>query len=291
MTADLSRPSARRPPGYRHRRRTTAAVLLALGFILSAIALGTGWWSVSGGGVNIYYTPGNSFSCSGAGCPTTLTYSVISSQMANLYSAIDYMIIVVVILAIIATAFAFLGAYGVTFGRGQLSLIVLLSVVAGVLSVAPVIYAALGQPAAFQAANGGCNGPSYCTSFFYGSYGTGASTFSYGPFVGWYAALVGFVFLIAGGALYSRTRTEPFTMDELAASAQLPVPGMVPGAPGGASPWAQPPAPAWPPPPPTPQPGWPPVQQGSAPPITCPRCGMTNASTATSCWRCQSPLR
>ena len=268
-------------------------MLLSLGFILSAIALGTGWWSASGGGDSIYYTPGSTFTCSGANCPTTLTYSAISSQMANLYSAIDYMIIVVLILAIIATAFAFLGAYGVTFGPGQLSLVVLLAAVGGVLSLAPVIYAALGQPAAFQAANGGCNGPSYCTSFFYGSYGSGANSVTYGPFVGWYAALVGFIFLIAGGALYSRTRTEPFTMDELAASTQLPVPGMAPGAPGGGSPWAQPPAAAnWPAPSsPTMPPSWPSVQQGSAPPVICPRCGVANASPATNCWRCQSPLR
>ncbi len=304
VTADLSRSGARRPTGYRHRRRTNAGIVLVIGFVLSAIALGTGWWSLSGGGETLSFTPGSSFACTGTGCPASSAYSMYSSQMSNLYGAIDYMIIVALIFAIIAAVFACLGAFGVAFGRGQLTLVVLLGVLAGLLCVAPAIYVVLAQPAAWGALAGGCNGPSFCSSFFYGSWTSGTTSLTYGPSIGWYAALVGFVFLIAGALLYSRTRQEPFTMDELAASTHPAVPGMTPGTfAGGGPPWATPPAPpqyppptgpppAWPPPPPpASQPNWPAAPPGSAPSMACPRCGATNAGTATYCWRCQSQLR
>lgn len=318
VTADPSRAAARRPPGYRHRRRTTGAIVLSIGFIFTALGLGLGWWSESGSGLSIFFVPGSTATCTastGSTCPTPLTYSSISSQMSTLYGSIEYMILAALILSVIAAAFAFLGAYGITFGRGQLNLVVMLGALAAVLCVAPVIYAAIGQPAAFQAANGGCSGASYCTSFFYGSMTSGGTTTNWGPYVGWYAALIGFIVLIVGAVVYSRTRTEPFTMDELASSFQAPAAG---GTPAGAPQWgaAPPQQPSYPPysgaqqptwgaPPPS-QPSWstPPAAPSSPPPAswpatgavaptatTCARCGASNATTAATCWRCQAPLR
>lgn len=276
VIADPSRPGARRPFGYRHRRRTNASILLTLGFVLSAIALGTAWWSISSGTTSQYYTPGQTYSCIGTGCAQTF-YSYtnsISAQMGTLYGAIEYMVIGAVLLAIIAALFAFFGAYGVTYGRGQLQMVVLFSVLAGILLAASVIYVAVAQPSALQASTAGCNGPSYCTSFFFGSYTAGGVTSSYGPSVGWFAALIGFLLLIIGAVGYSRTRVEPFTMEELAASRELPV-----GGPAAQAPF---------PPSVAPMAGAP---AELPPPVMCPRCGALNANTAPTCWRCQAPMR
>jgi hypothetical protein len=37
----------KRPYGYRHGKRMTASVILAIGFVLCAVALGTAWWTIT----------------------------------------------------------------------------------------------------------------------------------------------------------------------------------------------------------------------------------------------------
>lgn len=309
----------RRPAGYRHRKRVTASIVITLGFILVLVGMLVGWWSftTSGGGASTTDTflPGSQFTttCSpasaacGGGTSSTTSYSATSLKATgNLMQNVQYLLLGAVLLAAAALIAGFMGAFGFSWGRGQFNLVVAFGILAAILAVAAAAWVALAQPAALGS-DGLCSGagvpsPNPCGQFW-GSASSGGTSYSWGAGGGWYVSLVAFIVLIVGGALYGRTRAEPFTAAELS-QVPMPMPGAMtaqPAVPGypPAPPAVAPTAATYPPAPPAAAPPQPPQYAPYPPPAPpasqapggfCPQCGSPTPLGATRCPRCQAPL-
>lgn len=320
-------PAPRRPAGYRHRKRSTASILLTIGLVLILISMFIGWWTATetltgnpSSTTTLNFIPGSSYTttctssttgCGGSGSSsTTSTYASSNlNHVSTIYQDVQYLLIGAVLLVAFAVVAGFLGAFGISFGRGQMSMVVAFAIIAAILCLAAAAWVAVGQPAALSSdANGSCGAsPNICGSFW-GSYSAAGGSETWGAGGGWYLALVGFILVIAGGAMYARTRSEPFTLAEIA---QAPPPSSYPPPPA----YAYPPYSATAPPPPAAYPGaqYPgAAQPPAAPPPTwqappapaatpsapttprpagyCPRCGSPTAAGAATCPRCQAPL-
>ncbi len=268
----------KRPPGYRDHRRTVASAILAAGFVLAAVALGLGWWTVSASTPGLSYSwsvlPGGSVGVSCSGSSTTCSYlsafSVAGSPLGSLYVDIGDLVAAAVVLALVATVLGFLGAYGMNFGRPQMTLILLFGVLSFVLLIAAVAWAAAGTGSAASSGSSGAYGSG--TVYFWGVNGTA----SWGAGAGWYVAVVAFILLLVGARRYASTRKEAFTALELGyrpPATEPSVPSPWPTA-AGAAPWSG---------------GGPgtatPASAGSSS-FSCPQCRAFNQTGAVNCWHC-----
>lgn len=302
-------PTFRRTPGYRHTKRLAASFFLIFGFILLAIALGVAWWSwsLSVGGSSLTYSflPGSSLSatCSGSICSSgvyatgTVTYAAAAlGNVGTIYTGAEGLIAGGMVLGLIAAVFALLGGYGLNFGRSQLTLTVLLALIAFILTVAAVAWVTAGQPGAIPSDMGryySClTGPNPSSSFWgscSSSYEGTPYSISWGADAGWYCAVVGMVLLLVGTVLLIVTRKEPYTANEIAMvpppTLAAPPPGPYVTAPGLIPPPAAAPTTAYPPPPPPP-----PSPPAAGPWVPCPTCNAMNQVGSSTCWQCHRPL-
>jgi hypothetical protein len=284
----------RRPRGYRHGRRTAAGLLFLIGFVLAGVSLATAWWSLteSGGGttVSVSFYPGSDYvqSCgySGGGpsnpcgSNSTETHPYTATRLnhtAQLYGTVQDLLAGGVVFALSASIVGLLGAYGLSFGRGQLLLTLLLGVIALVLVLAAPAWAALGGPGALgqDIQTGSSSPPPYATTFW-GTNSSGSVSSTWGPGAGWFAAVAGSALLLVGLGLLLTSRRDPYSTAELR---ELRTPARADA--------ATPPA--------APQ-----LTYYEAPPVggavvathaVCPACGSTNSAAAWVCWKCQRPLR
>lgn len=307
-----SGPRFKRRPGYRNRKRLLGAVILTLGFIFVVIALAAPWWTISvdnhskGFTDVIYFFPGTGVSatcsgtCTGGEPSGSSTYSATIpplTNVGNLYGGVQGLMIGALLLSLVVASLAFLGAYGLNFGRMQLTLTILLGFLALALALGASIWAAAAQPGAMSADKFPfCfTGGSSVTNSFWGSQsGTcpngAVIDYSWAAGAGWYSAMIGFAFLWAGTVWLLLGRKEPYSAAELGV---YPLTPSIPPAPGPyvvAPPWVSPPpgpapgygSPVAPPPPPPPATTW---------GVPCPTCGATNPMGVPICWRCQRALR
>jgi hypothetical protein len=273
-----------RRAGYRHGRRAGAALLFLVAFVLAGVAVGTPWWteSVSGHGATISqsFFPGTEvlLTCvqSNAGpgvCGNTntvdTTYQATGYNATGaIYAGIEYLLAGALAVALAAAVLGLLGAFGLNFGRRQLTLTLLLGILAFVLLLAAPTWAAAGQPAALQADGATGHGqPAGPTSSFWGANTTGGVSWTWGADVGWYCAVGAAALLLVGLLLLLDSRRDPYTYREIA-RAMAPVPATTP-APGddvyGAA--------------------------AAATSVPCLVCGSNNPADAWVCWKCQRPLR
>lgn len=289
----------KRMSGYRDQKRTVAAAVLAAGFVLAAVALGTAWWSISTSytydgttttGIFNMYAGGTCSSTSSASSPTPPC--TVNGTLASLYSSIGTLVGVALALALVAAAFGFLGAFGLNFGRIQLTLTILFALIPFLLLIAAAGWAVGSTPSAASLPSG---------DYFWGSTSASGYTTTWGAGAGWYVAIVAALVLIVGMAMYAGTRTQPYTALELGYRPPVlpPSPGVATWPGGSGVPPPPPPGgypgPAYPPPPPPPPPppasSYPSPASPAAPAaFACPTCQAMNQSGAKACWRCGAPL-
>lgn len=278
--------------GYRDQKRMVAAAVLAAGFVLAAVALGTAWWSVNTNftydgtttttGYNVYAGGTCSSTSSASSSPPPCT---VNGTLASLYSNLGTLVGVALALALVAAAFGFLGAFGLNFGRIQLTLTILFALIPFILLLAAAGWAAGSTPSAASLPSG---------DYFWGSTSAIDATTTWGAGAGWYVAIVAALVVIVGMAMYAGTRTQPYTALELGYRPPVPTPapavatwpaasGVPPPSPPGGYP-----GPAYPPPPPPPTASSYPFPASPAAPaaFACPRCQAMNQSGAKACWRC-----
>ncbi len=297
------------------------SLTLLVGFVLSAVSLGTAWWaySYSGGGTSdsVQFTPGSTYSvsCSGSGCggfvSGSSSYSSWGGSIASIYGSLEVALIAAVAIAGLATVLGLLSLFGRgprTFGfigclLGVVSGATLLGLSAWVVSSQP---GAFGSDVTFLGTHSG--GPSPASSFWGSATGGGASA-TWGAGAGWYGALLGGVVLLAISCvlvLVARSRAprpSPYDERPFAASARHQT-----GTPPVYAPTvrtAAAPPPSAPPRSYTAPPLSAPVQASAKTPVPvlikksptaeptvdCPACGYANSSRAKTCAYCQRPMR
>jgi MFS family permease len=293
---------------------------LLAGFVLSAVSLATAWWSYSssGGGTtdSVLFTPGSTYtvSCAGSGCggfaTGSFSYSVFGGSLGTLYTTLEGVLVLAVVLAGVATLFGML----TIFGRGSRALAfvgTLFGLVAGAVLLGVGVWIEGAQPssfganAAFRGTQAG--GPSPATSFW-GTASGGGSVATWGAGAGWYCALIGGILILAIAVallFLGRTaspRTSPSEERTFApssyresASANVYAPTVRTSAPTSPRTYAPPPLDA-------------PVQASAKTPVpvrvrtgaspmaadatvACPACGYQNSSRAKTCAYCQRPMR
>jgi hypothetical protein len=182
---------------------------LLAGFVLSAVSLATAWWSYtsSGGGTtdSVLFTPGSTYtvSCAGSNCggfaTGSFSYSVFGGSLGTLYSTLEGVLVLAVVLAGIATLFGLV----TIFGRGNRSLVLvgtILGLVAGATLLGVSFWvegaqpSAFGSSATFQGTHAG--GPSPANSFW-GTSSAGGAVATWGAGAGWYCALIGGILVLA----------------------------------------------------------------------------------------------
>jgi hypothetical protein len=213
----------------RQRRRAIAVVLFASAGALLLVAFLTpiAYEAIQ----NLTFPPGSTFrassdfyagtqfleSCTGSGCNagTTATHSY-GQAMADLYTAVWWVLAAGLLIAVLSAAFAALGA------RGRPTLLLtwtLAAVGVGAALLAPITVLAF-QPHAYsmdvmvpsyRGIYFPCNqpGPSVCTSFFGSASPYAGGTLVWGPGVGWYAALAAGALFLAGAFLSRPPRDDP----------------------------------------------------------------------------------
>jgi hypothetical protein len=317
------------PPRPRRRRllagdggatRFVLVLALLVSFVLSAVTLGTAWWSYTYSNGNTTQTdlfdPGSTYSvmCTGSGCGSfasgSFSYSDFGGTLGVLYGSLEGLLIVAVVFAGLATLFGLVMLFG-RGGRAFAILAFLLGLVAGGLLLAASLWVESSQPsafgsgAAFPGLRGGGVSPS--TSFWGTSSGGGAVPV-WGAGVGWYCALIAGVLLIAIAiSLLFLRSTNPARAARPAAVRSVPAPSRAEVI--AAAPMYAPPPPAHGPPPPTAaaEPINAPVQASAKTPVPilrakpvaaepdamvdCPSCGYQNSSRARTCSYCQRSLR
>jgi hypothetical protein len=298
VTASLAspRPGVRRRPGYQHRRRLLAAILLLVGFGLTAVALETPWWSdtasMSGITLRFSFYPGATFaaSCSGASVSGVSSCGDVSSvdetyasaglwTVGALYAAVQWLLAAAVVLAVTAAVMGFLGAFGLNFGRMQLTLTGVLTLGALILLLTAPLWTMVAQPAALVADQAtltqGAAGGGTVAGTFWGSNTTAGRNETWGPNVGWYIGFSGAGPLLVALVLLLGSRRDPYTTRELGAVRGGP-PGETERSSAGTVDdyAAESPVPSAPP-------------TGTA----CPSCRSDNPSGVWVCWKCQRPLR
>ncbi len=232
--------------------RLIAAVIILVGAVLLIAAVFMPWYaeqaSVTVSGQSITITrnayvglPSSNgtlqYTCSGlpseASCLSQTSYSSVdSNNTGNLAEAVYFMAIAGFILGLIG------GIIGL-MSRGnprRTTPAFALAVVAMILAIAAVGVFAVALPGAVSSDTPGHTGSGPWSSFFGSSNGTsfglpGSGTVTWGPAIGWYLALAGFVVMLVGIILILRYRTDP----------PAPAPTTMP-APAGAPAAAPPPA-------------------------------------------------
>jgi hypothetical protein len=317
-------PPASAPPPARKRLRLATGdgrlprlfltLSLLVGFVLSAVSLATAWWSYTstGGGTtdSVLFLPGSTYSvsCSGSGCggfaTGSFSYSVFGGSLGTLYTTLEGLLVLAVLLAGVATLFGI----AAIFGRGGRTLGIvgtLVGVAAGAILLGLSFWVEGTQPSSFgsnvtfQGTRGG--GPSPATSFW-GTTSAGGSVATWGAGAGWYCALIGAVLILAVALalLLFRRASAPRT----AASEQrtfAPSTYREPAGPVVYAPTVRTSAPRSYTAPPlnapvqasakTPVPIRP--RTGAPPPeatVPCPACGYQNSSRARTCAYCQRPM-
>jgi hypothetical protein len=286
-------PRFRRPRGYRHGRRTAASALFLVALVLAGVAIGTAWWTETatyGDTTQSFsFYPGAQVtltqSCDGPqpshSCSQALSTSYDALKLTNtgaLYATVEVLVLGALGATLLATFLGFLGAFGLNFGRTQLSLTLLLALLAFALLLAAPVWAAAGQPAALQSdttalGSTGVGGPG--DSSFWGTNSSGVTTFTWGAAAGWYSAVAAAGLLLLGSILLVSSRRDAYTSDEIGLGfvPSEPIEAVAPEGPveydAAGTPWMQTP----------PSVG------------TCPACGSNNRADAWVCWKCQRPLR
>jgi len=184
-------------------------LVLIAGFVLSAVSLGTAWWTFTATGGNTTQTdmfnPGSMYSVSCSGCSGfaqgSFSYSTFGGSLGSLYGALEGALIAAVVVAGLATVLGLLALFGRT-GRGLTLVGVLLGVLAGGLLVGVSLWVESSQPGAFGSGvslpGTSSSGPSPSTSFW-GTSSAGGAVATWGAGAGWYGALIGGVLVLAVG--------------------------------------------------------------------------------------------
>lgn len=273
-------------PGYRHRRRTVASLLIAVaaGLVLASLAVGWwGWTDTNSGNQTVSTTtflPGStlSYSCTGTNCGGSVTYTGLYTGtytfVGGLYESVQVVMALAALLAIAAFILSLLGAFGMTFGRHQLGLVMGLVVFAAILSVATPLALAAMQPSQMLLGTSGTQPTPSPTSSFWGSCSTATGSVNtdgicpagnadtWGPGFGWYLAIAAAVVFLLALIILLNSRREPFTAAEIHQAA--------PHA------FAPPSATAY--------------EPTVVPPTLCPACGAPNPAGVANCGVCHTVL-
>lgn len=318
------------PPPRRRRKPLNkgmllSSVLVVVGVAVTGVALEFPWFSiqatVSGTETWAYYPwcayITGSTSNTGQGNQGCVSYSALATNGGNLqalYSIIELMVVLALILGVVAFLFGLMGAMGRRLFKRHTHLAFLLAVVAGLLMLMAPLAIAIGQPAAIASESAGAGntacgstGPQSslwgsCTNTSSPESGSVVTNWSWGPSTAWYLSFPAFLLLLLGGM--NLRRTEPAYLEEDEESSAIPGTYAVPAGyvapplqyPGGpAAPPATPSAPA-PPAAPAPYPSggyggasgaWS-QAPASAPAasVSCRYCGTVNPAGAKVCGRC-----
>lgn len=245
------RRSFRRRPGYHHRWRLAASVLLVVGSATAGISAFLPWWSERatggppGSGITstTYFPMGYALFCSQSGgsafCgilneppyePTVPNASwggwsswnnpsgpgTPLSHPGNVFATVLGSLVAALVLGLFAVLLGLLGGFGLNFGRWQFLLTVLGAVLAAGLlfAVAGLVSVDLGpRPSPpWELWGSSTTEPPACDRTCFDG---GQANWSWAPALGWYSSLVGGGLLLSGAWVYARTRRAPYTAEEI----------------------------------------------------------------------------
>jgi hypothetical protein len=196
-----------------------AAVIVLVGAVLLIAALVTPWYTtkISNGSisetVNFYPgLPGTNgtvqYSCSGTSyCPTQSSYTSSQNNLNNTGTIAETSFFLI----IVGVIFGLLGAILGFVSRGnprRAGAAMALALLAMLLAVAAFGAYAAALPGAVAKDTPDHNGSGPWSTFF-GSNSSGGASFNWGPGVGWYLAIGGFVLLLIGAILLWTARKDP----------------------------------------------------------------------------------
>jgi hypothetical protein len=229
-------PSPAPPEGPVNRDRVGASLLLVIGAILLAVSSFQAWWTLSeasgGGTATAYFLPGSSYSTSGPPGNGYFSGSGLYSaggltQVGQVYGAVLWIVIVLLVAAIVAAMIGFWGLSGTFRTRVTLYVTLLLTIGATVVGILLPLLLLGFQPAAFSGDVGdelSCPpGTSPCTTFW-GSYSAKGTAVSWGAGAGWYLALAAAGVLVCALILLIASLSRPYTADEHQAASARPGP-------------------------------------------------------------------
>jgi len=302
---------------YVDRRRTIAALLLAVAGLLLFLAVSGAWWQVELIASNpltnaqvqhvlVTYGLGGSVNCSTWRWPPSNPCNNITAGMGSpqraAYQVANYAVGALAVGAWIAAGMLLLGVYGVNFGRPELRLLLAWGLALALVGTATIVGTVVLGP--------GSDAGTYCSELsgnvttcpiYYGSTNAGIIPggcqscdllLSWGGGPSFYLAVVATGMMALAWWLLYVGRKGPFSRDEQAAWAVTNRPLSLTG-PGPGRPNMRYDVPV--PPPASPYVA-PPSSSAASPrfklrtdPWTCPRCGRVNSAWAGMCLGCQGP--